>query len=277
MSANQRTQMCLATIALLFIGLFPQPCASQPAKRIKVAEGEYRLTTDGDLGIGPIETEVFNFHESWSLWRTDDGFEAEGEQSYESPRETFRRRPFWVKLDRNWQVLKIQESAQLRWRRDSGPLTCDLLPREIRCNSGARNPAGAVDIRVAMDLPYGILWPISVFSLGGLTSAVDQPPGGETLVQLISIEELSSALPVLPMRADGRLRFLGWETVTVGTSKIKAKKYELTTAMQPGRLQIWVSPEGLVTAVEKVVQPRSRLELVRLSTTADFSRRPPPE
>lgn len=126
-----------------------------------------------------------------------------------------------------------------------------------------------------MDLPYGILWPISVFSLGGLTGTVDQPPGAETLVQLVSLEELSPSLPVLPMRADGQLRFLGWETVAVGTSKIRAKKYELTTAMQPRRLQIWVSPEGLVTAMEKMVEPRSRLELVRLSTTADFSRRPP--
>lgn len=76
-----------------------------------------------------------------------------------------------------------------------------------------------------MELPYPIVWPISVFSLGGLTGIVDPPPGGGNAVQLVR-EEMNHDVPVLHTRADGRLRFVGWDNLTIGKRNINAKKCE---------------------------------------------------
>jgi hypothetical protein len=177
-----------------------------------------------------------------------------------------------VKLDRNRQVVEIRESTRLRFARDSGPLTCEVKPQELHCNSNAKRPEKSIDIRVKMELPYAILWPLSVFSMGGLTGAVDQPLGRATSVQVVRIEELNPTLPVLPMRADGLIELLGREEITIGSHEFLARKYELRTPVQPGRLQIWVSPEGLVLAIEKMTRPRARLDLARLTMPPDFWR-----
>jgi len=62
------------------------PTAAGQAERVKVAEGEYLVSLEGDLGVGPIDTEVFHFRESWTLWRTTGGeYKIDGDRVFESP------------------------------------------------------------------------------------------------------------------------------------------------------------------------------------------------
>jgi hypothetical protein len=54
----------LVVLAAFLLSSVPLTTAQEP-ERTKGAEGEYRVTMEGDLGCGPIETEVFHFSESW--------------------------------------------------------------------------------------------------------------------------------------------------------------------------------------------------------------------
>ena len=81
---------CMLLIVLFFSSKVPLT-KSQESGRIKVAEGEYQVTVEGDLGIGPIETEIFHFRESWILWRTTAGeYVLEGKRMFESDGQSSR-------------------------------------------------------------------------------------------------------------------------------------------------------------------------------------------
>ena len=115
-------------LSTLFSICLPLAIAQQP-DRVKVAEVEYRVVTDeGDMGVGPIETEVFHFRESWTLWRLPSGeYEVDGDRTFESPRDYIRDNRFIARLAADLQILEVKEFSHLRYRPDSGPLTCELL------------------------------------------------------------------------------------------------------------------------------------------------------
>lgn len=156
-------------IVLFLSSRVPSTKAQDPG-RIKVAEGEYQVTVEGDLGIGPMETEVFHFRESWTLWRTTGGqYVLEGKRMFESPMGSPHENLFIAKLNHAFELLEVQEFAPLRFRPQSGPLQCTFLPQQLRCDAKAQDQAQALDVTVPMDRPYGLLWPLSPFSLAGLT------------------------------------------------------------------------------------------------------------
>jgi hypothetical protein len=258
-------------IALLLSGGLPS-IAAQEGARVKVAEGEYQVSPEGDLGIGPIETEIFHFHESWTLWRTTAGeYQIEGQRIFESPRGTPHDNRFVAKLTHALRLLEVEEFAPLKFRRDSGPVRCQFLPERLRCDSGAKDRAQALDVQVPMDLPYGLLWPLSPFSLAGLTQAASPKVDRPYPIQVVQLEEISNALPVLPIRSDGLIRYLGQSQVafTVSGRTWHPNVYELTASPVP-KLQIWTSPEGLLLAAERTGWPKGRMELVRFKQFADF-------
>lgn len=141
--------------------------SAQESGRTKVAEGEYKVTTEGDLGVGPIETEIFHFSESWTLWRTGDGYDLEGQRDYESPQGQPHHDEFVAKVSRDLQPLSTKVFRKLVFRRDSGPLTCEFIPQRLHCDSGAKDPANRVDVQYSMDHPYA---PISFFPGGSHAS-----------------------------------------------------------------------------------------------------------
>jgi hypothetical protein len=65
-------------------------------ERTKVAQGEYVVFEGANGGaVGPFEEEVYNFHETWTLWRAaKGGYELEGERRFESPRAVIRTSRF---------------------------------------------------------------------------------------------------------------------------------------------------------------------------------------
>jgi hypothetical protein len=246
------------------------PSTAQEASRTKVAEGEYKVTLEGDLGCGPMETGVFHFAESWTLWRTSGGYDLEGDRTYESPRETLHDDRFVARLGHDLRPRSIKEFAPLNFRHDSGPLTCDFLPQQLRCESGAKDPAQSVDVQFGMDRPYGLIWPLSAFSLAGLTraaSSLEKP----TPVQVVQLQEISDALPVLAIRSDGLIRYLGQSeaTLTISGKSWRPNVYELT-ASPIRKMTIWTSPEGLLLLAERPSWPKGRMELVKFRKFADF-------
>jgi hypothetical protein len=259
---------------LILLGMLAGWTFGQDITRVKIAAGEYSVSTDEDLGVGPIETEVFHFHESWTLWHTADGnYEVDGERTFESPRDIVHQNRFWAQLTRDLQLVKVKEFAKLRWRPDSGPLTCDLRPHEMRCNSGGKDPVKSIDIQVTTHQPYGIIWPISVFSLGSLAYVAAEHEGELVPVELVTFKELNEALPVLTIQSSGSIRYLGRSEVkfTASGTSWYPRMFELTSS-RTRTLHIWTSHEGLVLAIERADWPKTTLRLVSFQQFAEFPR-----
>jgi hypothetical protein len=226
-----------------------KPSAEQ-TQRTKLAEGEYIIFQQANGGaIGPFGEEIYNFHETWTLWRAANGaYEVEGERRFESPKGTAHANRFAAELSRDLTITRVTEFARLRWRRDSGPLACEFLRGAFHCSSSAKNPRQSIELKIPMRRPFGLLWPISAFSLSGLTREAERDPHGETRIQLISIEQPSAEMPVVPTILDGELRYLGEENLDVAGQPLRAFKFSIKVVLSP-ELLIWTSRRGLLLAV----------------------------
>lgn len=218
--------------------------------RTKVAEGEYVVSQQANGGaVGPFGEEVYNFHETWALWHDSDGrYEVEGERRFESPQGTPHSDRFVAELSRDLTITRVTEFSHLKWRSDSGPLTCEFLRSELHCSSNAKNPEQALEARIPMQEPFGLVWPISAFSLSGLTREAERDPRHATHIQLVSIEQPSPDMPVMPMILDGELRYLGEENIEVAGLPRQAFKFSIKAALSPEFL-VWTTTNGLLLEV----------------------------
>jgi hypothetical protein len=216
-------------------------------ERARVAEGEYRVYRRSDeSGIGPFAPSVYNFRESWTLWRLPEGdLEVTGKRDYDSPENEPHEDAFSVRLSAKFQVIRITEFRKLRWRPDSGPLICDFLSRKLDCTSGAKNPHEEVHLSLPLEASYGFLWPVSAFSLSNITRFADRDSGRETTVDMITIDEASALNPVTAMILEGRLQYLGQEEIRVAEHKWRADKFELKVPLH-SPFMIWTSRQGLL-------------------------------
>ena len=243
--------------------------------RAKIAEGEYAIIEQGNGGaFGPFGEEMYAFRESWTLRRSEHGrYQVEGVRNFESPRDVPHADRFLAELSRDRTITRVTEFAPLRWVRDSGPLTCQFLPREFHCTSGAHEPAAPSDLRIPMQHPFGLLWPISPFSLSSLTRESERDTSHRTEVQLVSIEQPSQAVPVKPTVLSGQLQYLGEEEVEAAGLKWKAHKFSLKVAAHPQYL-IWTSSRGLLLALAiehaHANWPEEGMKLARYKEWANF-------
>ncbi len=253
----------------------PAESSPQESKGSKVAEGEYTLIEEGSGGaVGPPNEEIFNFHETWTLRRADkNGFELTGERRFESPQYAPQREQFWVRLSRDFALVSVKEFAKLRWRPDSGPLSCEFQPGNLHCNFGSKDSKQAFELDVPVKDPCGFLWPVSPFSFSSVAHAAEKVRDVPTPVQLISMEQPDARNPVRPEVMDGEIRYLGREEITAALQKWNADKFELHVATHP-KLLMWMSREGilLVLSPEHTTKnwPKEQLELVRFQKFQDF-------
>ena len=244
-------------------------------QRAKLAEGEYEIQEEGNSGaVGPAGEEVYDFHESWTLWRLGKGqYEVEGVRKFESPREVKHADRFLIQLSRDLTPIRMTEFAKLVWQRDSGPLTCEFLVKEVHCSSGARNNKQAIDLRVPMEFPYGFLWPISPFSLSGLTRQAERDLNRPNPIQLLSVEQPSADNPILPIVRNGQLQYLGDKDIDVAEQTWHAYEFSLKVPSYPQFL-IWTSRSGLLLSVTVEHPdpnwPKEGMKLVRFWKWADF-------
>jgi hypothetical protein len=260
--------------ALLFLagGTSSSP---QKTERTKIAEGEYAVIQRKSAGaVGPFENEVYNFRESWTLWRSGDGgYEVTGERQFEWPQYIPHRNKFQARLAHDLSVISVKEFAKLRWRPDSGPLACEFRPDLLHCSSGGNDPGKSILVDIAMKNPFGILWPISPFSLNRITRGAGRHVDDVTPVQLVEMVEQSAENPVEPLVLDGHLRYLGQEEMRIAKQRWHADKFEMELPLHPGFV-IWTSPDGILLSLEVASdtknEPARRMDLVRYEKFADF-------
>jgi len=243
--------------------------------RTKIADGEYAIVERADFGaVGPFGEEIYDFRETWTIWRTETGsFEVEGHRRFESPKGTPHDNRFVVRLSRDLTVIEMTEFANLKWRPDSGPLSCVFLSNDLHCSSGGREPANKMDLHIPMQHPFGLLWPISAFSISGIVRQAERDPAHVMEVQLARIEQPDNQDPVEVTALNGRLRYLGQDDIELAGARWQAYKFLLKPALQPQSL-IWVSPRGLLLslAVEHPHKDWSQegMKLVSFHKWADF-------
>ena len=275
----------LLVIASLFVACINAPAnglpsqreedKAAPTERIKVAQGEYVVVEGANGGaVGPFGEEIYNFHETWALWRTVKGtYEVEGERQFESPKDLTRSDRFLAELSRDLTITRVTEYGRLKWRRDSGPLTCEFLRSALHCSSNAKNPGQSIQLKTPLEKPFGFLWPISAFSLSGITRAAERDRNRPTRVQLISIEQPSDQVPVMPMILDGQVRYLGEDKIDIEGKQRRAFKFSIKAMLSP-ELTVWTSPKGLLLGL--VVQhegkdwPEESMKLIHFQEFAGF-------
>jgi len=118
---------------------------------------------------------------------------------------------------------------------------------------------------------YALLWPLSAFSLASLTRNAPAEIGKLIPIQVVQLQQLNCELPVLSIRCDGLIRYLGLSkpAITIAGQGWYPKVYEIT-ASPVHKLTLWVSPEGLLLAAERPSLPDARMELVRFTKFANF-------
>lgn len=227
-----------------------KPLPAQEPERTKIAEGEYKINEHSNNGaIGPFEQEVYNFTESFAVYRVSkEQLQVEGVRNFESPKEISHSNRFVVELTRDFTVIRAKEFAKLRWISDSGPLSCEFLPMELECSSGGSDPKREIKLRTPLEKPYGLLWPVSPFSFTGMTRQVERDPAKATLVDLVKIEQPGMANPVQATVLEGPLQYLGEEEIEAGGRKWRAHKFSLKVPLEPQFL-FWTSPKGLLLAL----------------------------
>jgi hypothetical protein len=214
--------------------------------RTKVAEGEYRVL--GQSGIGSFDFAVYDFTESWTLWRLEDGtFEVDGTRDYRSPADEPHSDNFEARLSDSFRVLKLIEFRTLRWRPNSGPLSCDFLPAKVACTASSRSKSENLSLELPTQAAAGLMWPISAFSLSSITRGASHDPKATTPVELLTFEEPSDAEPIFTTTLGGRVKYLGQEKLLSAGREWLADKFELKVAMHAPFL-LWTSSQGLLLA-----------------------------
>ena len=266
---------CLGGVADWGLARPAQEKSVASTQRAKVAQGEYVVFERENGGaVGPFGEEVYNFHETWTLWRSANGsYEVEGERRFESPKDALHTNRFAAQLSRDLTLTRVTEFARLKWRSDSGPLSCEFLRTELDCSSNARDGKKDVDLKIPMKQPFGLFWPISAFSLSGITREAERDPNQPTRVQLVSIEQPSAEIPVSPTIQEGELRYLGAENIDIAGHTHRAFKFSIKIALFP-ELIASTSPRGLLLAVairhEGKDFPEESMKLVQLQEWAGF-------
>jgi hypothetical protein len=249
--------------------------AAKATERSKIAEGEYAIYEEGNGGaVGPFGEEVYDFHESWTLWKLPKGqYEIEGERKFNSPSDVEHNNRFSAELSRDLTAIRMTEFAPLKWRLDSGPVSCEFLPRELHCFSVAKDPKQSVNLRVPMDHPFALLWPIAPFSLSGLTREAERDLSHATEVQLLSVEQPNQYDPVSPTILNGQLQYLGEEDIEAANQKWRAHKFSLKVPSH-AQFLMWTSSKGILLALaiehDHPNWPREGMRLIRFKTWADF-------
>ncbi len=251
-----------------------RPDAKAGATRI--AEGEYEVYEEGSNGaVGPFGEEVYDFHESWTMTRDSRGkYHVEGERRFRtSPDAPELKRPFVVELSRDLTMMEVTEYSKLKWIPDSGPLTCQFLPGQMHCSAGGKKPSASKDWQIEVQRPYGLLWPISPFSLGSVTRESERDPKIVTQASLLTIEQPSPSNPVSPTILTGELQYLGAETFSTANRSWEAYKFSIKVPFHP-KFVMWTSSKGMLLALsvqhEHSDWPKEGLRLVRFRAFTDF-------
>jgi hypothetical protein len=128
-------------------------------------------------------------------------------------------------------------------------------------------------LSLPLEPSYGVLWPLSAFSLSNITRFADHRANHPIVVDMLTIDEPNKTNPVFATILEGSLRYAGNEQTRVAGQNWLADKFELKVPMHPP-FMIWTSSRGLLLDfTEEDNQNRLTehgMKLVRYKQFSDF-------
>ncbi len=260
MKNNRRICLLLLSCGL---GAGAWLCGSEPDKKQKVAEGQYKYL----LPTAARE----ELDENWILYRTSQGYlvESHGEWIIEGEKVGFDVGRYWLSRD----LVLVRWEMELHSRQDEQVerFGCELSPRQLRCwdESGEGTLAVSEPYEVFTLAPS--VWPVmSLIRRSGLTST-----GQTARVQVVFWDLADGPSDLTSSYLE--ITRLSAERIRVSDKEFDAHKFQLENVCQaPGETGlVLVAPEGIVLGVrsrdESEPAPgEESFRLIRYTKYAEF-------
>ncbi len=251
----------VAWAALVAMSTWVWPGTASAGNGKKVAEGAYELKAQTGKNAA-----TFGFSELWALWRLEDGtFKVEGKWRFE--RDMGERPPkdlgFLIRLSSEFHPSGLEITGVVPGTRLAGNFDCDLGPTEFLC--AIRTPKGSAEARLAVESPYDAFLPMPWF-LASVALRARRESGQATPVKLIFMDDGD---PIALSAFEGQVIYVGTEDLKIAGRTFRADKYELQAHPFPGFF-LWLSPQGVLLAMQDSKKPQQRLELVKFKQYAEF-------
>lgn len=236
------------TVIALAVGLAAQTKRRPTAKakapvaevKTKVAEGKYLLSTES--------TRVFE--EPWTLSRTRLGYQLDEQWLF------YRNQADPTVIDVSVDLVAGFRPLQVKIGTAEDSVACKIALQEFTCDSKGQTK------RLATTPPYDYFSP-SPWILSNVVRRVKKDPSVKTKVNLVRIDGADETGPRLSSFV-AEVQYVGDDQMAVGGQKYTASIYELhAEGVIPGML-VWVSPEGIVLAMQDSSHPDQRMELSEL-------------
>lgn len=227
------------------------PAAAAAAEApVKVAVGRYELR---GAGMAPGR----KFEEPWELYRTKVGFELKQWFEVSQNGEPNPRLEITVGFAPGF----FPTSVVLAGENNKNPISCRLTLKLFSCES----PTGKSEL--AMEGPYSFFLP-DPWMMGAVVRRARKAPDQPTNVQLVRMAGMTQSGPRLE-KLDAVIHYIGEDLVEVAGKRETAHIYELKTERFPA-LTLWITGDGIVTAMEDSNNPDQRMMLIEYSKTGKF-------
>jgi hypothetical protein len=239
-------------ILCLAVAAFGQTAKHRPRAKAKVkapavqepvliAEGRYQM--NGGAAVG--------FEEPWTLFKTRLGYELT-EQWVLPPRGVGGPQVIDLKV----QMVGELRPVQVHIGDALQGLTCKIALDVFRCESRGRTT------ELPMQGPYDFFSP-SPWMLGNIVRRAQRVKGERSTIQLVRIEG-TGADGVRISSLVASVGYVGDDQLEVAGAKQAVSIYELKSEGKIPDMLVWISPEGLVYAIQDSSHPEQRLDLVEL-------------
>jgi hypothetical protein len=216
--------------------------AKSPVRELKtkVAKGKYLLSTESKRV----------FEEPWTLSRTRLGYQLDEQWLF------YRNQAEPTVIDVSVDMVTGFRPLQIRIGTAADSVACKIALQEFSCESKGQTK------RLATTPPYDYFSP-SPWILSNVVRRVKKDPSVKTKVNLVRIDGADETGPRLSSFV-AEVQYVGDDQMEVGGQKYTASIYELhAEGIIPGML-VWVSPDGIVLAMQDSTHPEQRMELSEL-------------
>ncbi len=251
-------RVCLSMVWLA-VGLAMPTVAAQQVERPVVAEGEYSTMKVPNTGGETVE-----FREVWKLTRTSkNSYEAESVARFRSSKTEDVAYQIRLTLSPTLHPVAVKIFGGIPSLKGYRSMVLEFTEHELRC-------CGEVGkVRLKIDSPYDLYFPTPWF-FSSIVRRAERNKERGTAVRLVFMDKSpDNDTPVGLAPFEGQVRYLGSEQVKLAGETWNAEKF----LIQPGPftpVSVWLSPEGLMLAMEDAKNPEQRIELVRYKKYANF-------
>jgi len=214
--------------------------AAAPVIKTKVAEGKYVLNNQS----------ARVFEEPWVLSRTRLGYQLDEQWVF------YRLQGDPTIIDVSVDMVSGFRPLQMQIGTGPDSVRCKIALQEFSCESKGHTRT------LGTQPPYDYFSP-SPWILSNIVRRVKKDPSVKSSVNLVRIDGADETGPRLSSFV-AEVQYVGDDQAEVGGQKYTASIYEIRSErVIPGTL-VWVSPEGIVLAMQDSTHPEQRMELSEL-------------